>query len=797
MTTLKRFFEWYLGLDPTGEGVGTAWTVHAGPSAGSPLSAPALRTIAVGLAIVIVLLYRRDAARLSRWKRACLTALRLSAAALLLVMLSRLSLRVDQTRLPTVAVLIDVSRSMGVQDTYPDPGQAQTARQLSRSDGKSSPTRLEIARGLLSSRNHEFLSRLRRSHQVKLYSFDEHAHPLATRSQSSEQDTAALLEQLAPEGRETAVGTAVRDVLEEFRGSSLSAILLTDGITTTRDDARLSQAASDAQAAGVPLYTVGIGSDSPARDLELFDLLAPDSVYLGDPATLTFRRRSYGLAGKEVTVRLTTEQSDTPLAQRTLVLGADGVGESTELTFVPEQAGDYLLTVSIAPLPGEFSTSNNRLTHRLIVREDQFRVLYVEGPPRWEYRALKPVLERDHTVNLKTFLQTADLEFADEDRTALRAFPATFDELAEYDVIVWGDVDLDALPPSVPEMLQRYVAETGGGLVFIAGPAHTPLTFAGTPLETLLPVSLIGASDSTEFEQETRGFRLQRTEAGSAWSFMRLAGDAEQDARIWNQFPPEIQWFVATPERKPAAQVLAVHPYAQTAAGRLSLIVLQRYGRGQVLYHGFEQSWTWRKRVEDRYFGRYWSQAVRALARSRSPGSDATAELTTDRRIYEPGDAVRVRLRRTDTGTDFTPATVTVESMAGRRQSATLSARPGYERVQEAVFRDLPLGDYRAFLSDPTGGPTLATTFRIEAAERELRERKIDRLELERAARISHGEFVMFDAAASLPDRIPRGKPVRLTESRPLPLWSRPEIVALLVALLSLEWVLRKRWRLV
>ena len=78
------------------------------------------------------------------------------------------------------------------------------------------------------------------------------------------------------------------------------------------------------------------------------------------------------------------------------------------------------------------------------------------------------------------------------------------------------------------------------------------------------------------------------------------------------------------------------------------MIVLQRFGAGQVLFHATDELWRWRRQVENRFYGRYWSQAVRFLSRARLLGGVRGVELTTDRQTYVDGETVRFRSRFVD-----------------------------------------------------------------------------------------------------------------------------------------------------
>src|SRR5690606_20319758 len=114
---------------------------------------------------------------------------------------------------------------------------------------------------------------------------------------------------------------------------------------------------------------------------------------------------------------------------------------------------------------------------------EQIKVLLVQGYPNYEFRYLKHMLERDSTIELKTVLQEADLEYAELDSTALRVFPVRREELYEFDVVIFGDVNPTYLSTNVMANLHDFVEEKGGGVAFIAGPRFMPLSYGGTPVE--------------------------------------------------------------------------------------------------------------------------------------------------------------------------------------------------------------------------------------------------------------------------------------------------------------------------
>ncbi len=571
-------------------------------------------------------------------------------------------------------------------------------------------------------------------------------------------------------------------------------------------------------AQAVPLLLLGVGSEEAARDLQLTDVLADDVAFVGDPVTFSFLLKHAGYADETSRVTLREASSPTPLATTELTLTDTREPSSGELTYTPGAAGDYEFEVAAEPLAGESTTANNSLSVRLSVRKEQLRVLLVDRVPRWEYRHLKAVLERDPAIELHCVLQEADAGYAVDDRSALRRFPVNRDELFANDVIILGDAEPAYFSQGTLDDLRDYVASHGGGLVLIAGERHHPHDYRGTPLEDLLPVEIGEAA--AEPGTLTGGFLAELTPAGSSRAVLRLADTVAENRAVWGALPP-LYWCAPSGRRKPGAETLVVHPGRFSGGEPLPLIVTQRFGAGQVVYHATDELWRWRERVEDRYYGRYWLQLMRYLSRSRLRVEGQTIELTTDRSGYQPGESVEVRVRFFDQSLipgNSGAVAVVVEGPGGLRERVVLTPLNEAPFLFTGRLPRLGVGDYRAWLAEPVfGAPAVdlappaagansagaapavipSVTFQVEVPEGELQNRRFQQADLVQAARISQGSYAPFWQVEQLIAALPPGKPVPISAETAIPLWNRWEVLLGLVLLLTVEWIFRKRSGLV
>ena len=589
MQRLKSLFEWYLGVPSAEPGQGTAWSLHSRTPWPPGWPQWVVLVLAVACVGLVVWLYVRDAKQVGLRARLALIGLRLAAIAIVLSFLTEAMLSVDRTGLPVVAVMIDESASMGLEDQYSDKRTQAVADNLIRESSAEKPSRLNLAKALLTRRDGAFLNKLRQQHNIQVYRFSDTAASLGTGELLRDDDVAAVLEEiqgLQAVADQTRPGPSVRTVLDKLRGSPPSAIVIfSDGISSTGESDALSTVAESARSRLVPIYIVGTGSEDAAHDLQLYDLLADEIAFVDDPITFSAKLKSYGYAGESLTIQVREKRSGEVLASRQMRAPRDGAVADVEIAYTPPVEGEFEFAVEVVPQPRESNGQNNAETRQVSVRREKIRVLFADSVPRYEFRYLKHLLERDRTIELHTLLQDADLAYSAEDETALDRFPVRRDDLFAYDVIIFGDVDRSQLSSEMVEHLGEFVRETGGGLIVVAGPHHTPLEYRGSPLEVMLPIVLPQGIQNAAEVAVVEEFRPELTLHGRKQTTVFRLGDTERDSlRIWDDLPP-LHWLLPVQELKAGAIVLAEHPTREGLEGKLPVIALQRYGGGKVLFH--------------------------------------------------------------------------------------------------------------------------------------------------------------------------------------------------------------------
>ncbi|MGL4423393.1 MAG: hypothetical protein ACRCZF_22235, partial [Gemmataceae bacterium] len=416
-----------------------------------------------------------------------------------------------------------------------------------------------------------------------------------------------------------------------------------------------------------------------------------------------------------------SEQQGSTLVRRaevTVTLDPQGKPVPVRLKHIPTDIGEKEYIIEATPTDGEKDRVNNRIVRRVSVTDNKkLRVLYIEATPRYEYRFLKVLLEREiesgrsvRAFELQTLLLDASKDYASTDRAALRGFP-TRSELFEYDVVLLGDIDPETLPRPTQTLsdLADFVRVRGGGMLVIAGHQAMPQKLFATPLADVLPVlppetPRGGAVADEDLPDITETYKPKLTPTGLLHPIFRFSGDESANVRIWNGLQPMF-WSATGYRKRQSAEVLAVHPTRLGDGGENYPLVLQQFaGAGRVIFFGFEETWRWRYRSEEEQFNRFWRQTVRVLARNRV----ARTELRTDRQTpYRRDEPITITVQFPDDApapSSGVKIRLDATSVRGDRetQRLTLTKREGTRGTFQSLVTRTPEGTYRFTLEEPS-----------------------------------------------------------------------------------------------
>lgn len=751
-----------------------------------PLWATVLAIVAAALWVTSI--YFREKSLAGKGMRTLLSLLRLTVIGLVLLMFAQPAIEWFHRTRPRLVLLVDQSASMETLDRYPE--------------ATADISRLQACQKFLLDGNPPLIEEWQTDFDLAVVTFAEQIEQVNEVDKSFKKQLEENLQaKTLTSNAETRLGDAIDFSLRELSGKpAVAIVLLTDGIAT--EGQTLQQAAERARRLRIPIYPVAIGSDRRQPDVAVQNLLVEEIVFPGDRLEVEATVHATGFEGKEVEVTLrNAASSKTPtriLAQTTIKLPANEATKTVRLAIQPTEPGELTLELAIAPLSEEANPENNIARQVIEVRNQKIRVLFAQSQPSYEYRALKSLLERDPAVELRVLLQEADADYSTVDDTALQAFPTSEKELLQYDVLLLGDLDPGLLPRSVWPLVERFVTEHGGGMVGISGPNFMPFAFRGNrSLEALLPMELKLLNPLRSQIVGKEAFAVRPTVLGWRTPSLQLGETQAASRDIWQALPP-VLWILRLENLKPSAQVLAEATREVSRLGPRLPVILRHYvGAGEVLFHATDETWRWRWQTDDRYFARYWGQVVRRLGRGRLAAGRQGVQLIADRSLYKPGEPVQLQAKFRNPAqapADGDSALVQLQGALGPTRQVTLQRHMGHRGLFNATVNNLLPGRYKMQLLHPDlGSPADTTHFEIQEPPREFAQVAVNDEGLKRAAVISGGKFYTLASASQLSQALGTLPQHRLAESPPRPLWNTHAAMALLLMLLTCEWLLRRR----
>lgn len=752
-------------------------------------------------AALVVYVYKREGR--SRPVRVTLGVVRALLLGFVIALLNRPVLTLGQSRVePSVlAIMIDDSVSMRVRDAALD-------------DTADPGTRLNAVIEVLTGEDQKLLKELSRTHLLRFYRFNSTAVPIVAPAADESDDptssaalatmaTAELIKTLEPTGQNTQVARSIRAVLDDLQGQRLAGVVVfSDGRDTPAVPLAATLAALKDSAAKI--YPVAVGSDRDPSNVAIQSINAQDSAFKGDIVNVRATIRGSGFpAGHAVTLQLKDLRSG---AQ---IIGPDGLPVETrvaidgdspveaELQFKPEEVGMLDLIVEAVPEPGEIDEDDNVRTVQIAVLDAKIAVLYVDGYPRWEYRYIKNEMIRDPTVEISCLLTSADPTFRQEGDRPITRFPESMDELMDYDVVVFGDVDPRQFSDTQLQLVADFVSQRGGGFGMVAGPRWSPVAYRNTPIEAILPVNIsrVQPDDGALIAQ---GFRPVLTRDGAASSIFRFFADREANERFLREGIQPIFWYLRGATAKPGVgEVYAEHPSDVGVDGRKApILVLGRFGAGRTLFSAIDDSWRWRFYTGESIFDTYWVQQLRYLARSKKLGQRRVT-LASLRPTYELGEQVRIVMRVLDPQLlRQLPEQIRVDvhDDAGQLvRQEMLIRQEGQLDLFTLSFTGDRIGKFTLKLPSVAAGiEEMELPIDVSVPRLELVEPQVDSVALARLAQETLGSQVdLAGARADLPATIPSAaKTIPIETSQPL--WDAPLAMILFVLLITTEWLVRK-----
>jgi hypothetical protein len=210
----------------------------------------------------------------------------------------------------------------------------------------------------------------------------------------------------------------------------------------------------------------------------------------------------------------------------------------------------------------------------------------------------------------------------------------------------------------------------------------------------------------------------------------------------------------------------------------------------------FEHSWG----VDDnRYFQKFWINAVRWLAERRLQMPVKNLVVETPRASFGAGEEVPIMATVLDENYEPTTAAEVVATITRPDgETATLRLAPNHSETGKysALYAPPIEGDYNVAATARLNGAKLdddVVKFRATTPNVEFREYRRNDAFLSRLAALTGGAALDEAALKALPDKLAMTVKARRAGTPPQPIWDRLPLLAILLMCLFVEWSVRRR----
>lgn len=661
-----------------------------------------------------------------------------------------------------VAVLVDDSRSMAINDTS---GTREAAAQAA------------LNSGLLKSLGERF--------QVRLYKFGKEPE----RIQKPDQLTAA-----APASR---IGDTLERVLAESSSLPLGAmVLLSDGADNAGGIDLATIAAIRRQR--IPIHTIGFGKEHPDRDVEITDAIVPARALPDSKLTAQVTLQNFGLSGSKS--KLTVKDGAKVLASQDVIFKDNGQLQTETLVFNCGAAGPKTLEIAIDAIGGEENFQNNKVTRVVNVEARKPRILYIQGEPAWEFKFIRRAVTDypDLGIELPTILRPTENKLyrqgGRDEKELIDGFPTKPEELFAYQGLIIGGVEASYFSTSQQQAIRDFVDRRGGGLLFIAGRASlSDGGYQTSPLADLMPVKL--PENRGTFHRDFSSVML--TGSGAQSILCRLDENPARNAEAWKRMP-KVADYQDVGEAKPGATtLLQVLPEGKRPQ---PLLITENYGRGRTVLFATQGTWRWKMWMDhaDKTHATFWQQMFRHLV------SDTPGQVVASTPKSVLSDETRLPIRVEVRDKQYKPVTnakVQARFLSPDGSSATmeLAPQPLEEGIYSGEWTAEKTGSYVTEIlvgreQEDVGKDML--TFRREDGVAENFHTSQNKELLQKLSEQTGGRYYKPVEASKLANEISYSE-AGITTRETRDLWDMPVIFLLALGIRASEWVLRRRWGVV
>ncbi|PTQ93239.1 hypothetical protein C8P68_109111 [Mucilaginibacter yixingensis] len=553
-------------------------------------------------------------------------------------------------------------------------------------------------------------------------------------------------------GKQTDIAAAIHQLNDRFVNQNIGALVLaTDGLYNHGADPQY-----EARNLKTSIYTIALGDTIARRDLLIANVNYNKTAFLGNDFEVEVLTAANQSKGEQMHLIIT--EDGRPIGSQQIAVTDNTFRKAVTLKLNADKKGVHKFTFSIAPIKNEISTQNNTETIYVEVLDARQKILLVYSAPHPDITAIKQAIESNQNYELKTLR-------ADEVTAATK----------------WNDYSL-VICYQPTGTLAAQVAKTRVPVWYIAG-TQTDLSTLNNS-EKLLQINADRTDVQEVFAQPADGFAL-----------FTLADSTQQKLKL---FPPLLAPFGSF--KAAGGATVFMNQRIGNIVTKYPLLVFGDEGGRREAVLAAEGIWRWQLSEFQAYGSHHavedlFSQAVQYLTAN---AGQQRFRVYPAKAVFDEGENVLINAELYNDALELTntpDVKINLQNDAGKNFSFLFS-RAGQSYQLDAGV--LPAGEYTYTATVKLGDKpqTARGQFTIKALNLETRQSTANHQLLYALAKQSGGQMLQPSQISELAKLIRKNENIKTVvyeDKRYSDLIDSKLVFFLILALLSVEWFLRKR----
>jgi len=552
------------------------------------------------------------------------------------------------------------------------------------------------------------------------------------------------------------------------RKDAASAVIISDGIITDGSNPVYPMAKLS-----IPVFTVGIGDTAMVKDISIEEPLYSSKIYRNRTSLIEAKIINRNLAGKEVLVNLT--EGNKTIDKKQTILSESGIN-NISFNYMPKEPGEKKLGISISPLSEETNKNNNSRAFIVTVLNDKIKVFLLSGAPSPDVSALSEILVSDERIKLHSLTLVNDKKQVAGGNSLFPVDSADVIVLLNYPSEIRGLTLFNGIKDKLLEKKTPLLLITGSGIDF-------PKL---QELKERLPFTI--GSVSTE-EQQTEVFS----------DFTGFSPIPSSEAGLWESLPPISQLKTEFIPRK-ESEVWLKAKIKNVYSGIPVVMAIQKENAKSVFING-SGVWRWKLQAgnkNSRLFDNFLLNSIQWL---NTPGVKKFLTLKTAKKVFSLGERVGLSATIYDELTNpVENAEINVKSLSPAGTASQVLAYSG-SGLYKGEIENITPGEIKIKGVVTLGGKSYSDSLSlfVEKTELEFINTQMDINLLKQIAGNSGGTYYSMEKTRDLASKLSilvQESPLNLKKSYEIRFTSNEIILIILLMLFSLEWIIRKFYRL-